>query len=172
MTDPIPDQVDALRALEARITALESREQIQALHASFVRDVADRRFSGLTAYFAPDASIDMRDHGAMHGVAAIDEHFSHMVAVPLVGASYVLTSPVVQVSGDRGSAKWTWHRFHSSAEVAGRRVRVWGVWEEGRYDCEYVRTAEGWKFASMKFRVVRPDADASVAIEHADGKSS
>jgi uncharacterized protein (TIGR02246 family) len=156
---PADEDVAALAALEARIDALESREAIEALHARFVRAVADREFDSLASYFADDATIDMRTHGPKTGAAAIAEHFEHMVTVPLVGAGYILSSPEIEVSGDTATGVWTWHRLHSSADIAGHPVRVWGVWEEGRYDCRYVREHGTWKFSSMRFRIVRPDAD-------------
>ena len=159
MSDPTPGQVDALRALEARIDALESRESIEALHARFVRAVADREFDDLASYFSADATIDMRTHGPKQGSAAIAEHFEHMVTVPLLGAGYILSSPEVTVSGDDADGRWTWHRLYSTADIAGRPVQVWGVWEEGRYDCRYVRVDGEWKFAYMRFRIVRPDPD-------------
>jgi hypothetical protein len=33
------------------------------------------------------------------------------------------------------------------------------VWQEGRYTCRYSKTADGWKFQAMHFRVVLPDPD-------------
>jgi uncharacterized protein (TIGR02246 family) len=159
MSGPSDKDVSALEALEARIDALESREAIEALHAHFVRAVADREFDSLASYFSADATIDMRTHGPKSGADAIAAHFEHMVTVPLLGAGYILSSPEVAVSGDTATGVWTWHRLHSSADIAGHPVRVWGVWEEGRYDCRYVREGGTWKFASMRFRVVRPDAD-------------
>ncbi len=159
MSAPTEQQLAALAALERRIDALESRESIEALHAHFVRAVADRQFSDLASYFTPDATIDMRTHGPKSGTAEIAAHFEHMVTVPLVGAGYILTSPEISVSGDSAIGIWTWHRLHSSAEIAGQPVRVWGVWEEGRYDCHYARVDGTWKFSYLRFRVVRPDAD-------------
>ncbi len=159
MSDPTNDQMAALAALEDRVYALESREAIEALHAHFVRAVADREFDDLVSYFAADATIDMRIHGPKSGTAEIAAHFEHMVSVPLLGAGYILTSPEITVAGDTARGVWTWHRLHSSADIAGRPVQVWGVWEEGRYDCRYVKVGDAWKFSYMRFRVVRPDAD-------------
>jgi hypothetical protein len=77
-----------------------------------------------------------------------------MAAQPLTGAGYVLSSPVVEVTGDHASGEWTWHRF-----AAG------GTWEEGRYRCAYRRTEDGWRFARLHFRVVLPHHDDSPADE-------
>ena len=145
--------------LADRLTDLEAISEIEAMHRTFVRAVADRQFTTLSAYFSEDATIDMRSHGPMHGGDAIREHFSHMGSVPLDGAGYLLSSPVVHVDSNTASADWTWHRFHSQAIVAGQTTRVFGVWQEGRYHCEYRRAGSSWLFTSMHFRVIRPDLD-------------
>ncbi|MGO4806131.1 nuclear transport factor 2 family protein [Arthrobacter sp. 2MCAF15] len=154
------EQIAALLALSSRVEDLESAEAIRNLHATFVRAVADRRFEILSRFFTSDATIDMRFHGEKRGSQAIAEHFDHMVNSPLEGASYLLSSPVISASGDEGTGTWTWHRFHSTANVAGRTVSSWGVWEEGQYRCRYRRGADGkWVFSEMRFRMVRPYAD-------------
>jgi ketosteroid isomerase-like protein len=152
---------DELAALRARVQALEDVESIKNLHRTFTRAVADRQFGSLSGFFTEDAVIDMRRHGEMHGRDAIKRHFDGMEAVPLRGAGWVLSSPVLDVSGDSASGEWTWHRFMADGVVAGRPVRVWGVWEEGRYWCSYRRTEDGWRFSRMRVRVVRPDHDDS-----------
>jgi uncharacterized protein (TIGR02246 family) len=145
--------------LTSRVADLEARAAIEDLHRSLVRAVADRRFTILADWFTDDAVIDMRSHGPKAGRSTIAEHFAHMDAVPLDGAGYILSSPVVTVTGDEAEGEWTWHRLHSTAIVAGRPVRVSGPWEEGRYSCTYRRVDGRWRFHRMRFRVVRPDLD-------------
>jgi ketosteroid isomerase-like protein len=150
---------EEMSRLRARLDALESAEAIKDLHRRFTRAVADRQFTELAEYFCSDGIIDMRRHGPISGRDAIARHFSGMGAVPLNGAGYALSSPVVDVDGDTASGTWTWHRFNSEATIGVKRVRVWGVWEEGRYRCTYRRVDGAWRFASMHFRVVLPDHD-------------
>ncbi|MEF2978558.1 nuclear transport factor 2 family protein [Subtercola sp. YIM 133946] len=159
MTDTVESLAQAVAALERRTENLESAEAVRALHATFVRAVADRQFDTLAGYFDSDAVIDMRTHGAKQGEAAIAEHFSHMVNSPLRGASYLLSSPVVTADGDEAVGRWTWHRFHTEA-YAGGDFPAHGIWEEGQYTCTYRRGDDGrWRFSAMRFRMVRPDAD-------------
>jgi ketosteroid isomerase-like protein len=139
-----------LASLGARLQSLEDVEAIKELHRRFTKAVADRRFATLSGYFTDDAVIDMRQHGETVGTDAIKQHFDGMEAQPLTGAGYVLSSPVVDVTGDTASGEWTWHRF------AAR-----GTWEEGRYRCAYRRTADGWRFSRLHFRVVLPEPDDS-----------
>jgi ketosteroid isomerase-like protein len=158
-----------LAELADRLCDLEAVTAIENLHRRFTVAVADRQFGGLSAYFTDAAVIDMRRHGEIRGRAAIKAHFDGMAAVPLTGAGYLLSSPVVDVAGDMATGEWTWHRFMADGTVSGRDVRVWGVWEEGRYRCSYQRTEQGWRFSRMHFRVVRPDHD-DVPAERSDDR--
>jgi ketosteroid isomerase-like protein len=155
---PVDPRQEIVR-LQARLDELESLQAIEDMHRSFTRAVADREFTGLAGYFCDDAVIDMRRHGPISGRDAIARHFAGMAAVPLSGAGYVLSSPIIDVGGDMASGSWTWHRFNAEAAIGTTRVRVWGVWEEGRYQCRYRRTDGVWRFARMHFRVVLPDHD-------------
>jgi ketosteroid isomerase-like protein len=148
-----------IAALADRVGRLEDVEAIIKLHHTFTRAVADRQFTTLADYFCEDAVIDMRRHGPMAGRSAIAEHFAGMAAVPLNGAGYALSSPVVDVEGDTATGTWTWHRFNADALVGTEHARRWGAWEEGRYRCHYRRVDGVWRFARMHFRVVLPDAD-------------
>jgi ketosteroid isomerase-like protein len=157
------EQLAELGRLDERVRELEALIDIEDLHRGFTRAVADRQFDTLSAYFTDDAVIDMRRHGETRGRDAIKGHFDGMAAVPLIGAGYLLSSPIVHVTDDVASGDWTWHRFIADGTAAGRPVRVWGVWEEGEYRCSYRRTEQGWRFSYMRFRVVRPEHDDSPA---------
>jgi ketosteroid isomerase-like protein len=159
MTETELEQMVA--ALCDRVGRLEDVEAVKKLHRRFTRAVADREFAELAGYFCHDAVIDMRRHGPISGRSAIAEHFAGMAAVPLSGAGYSLSSPVIEVDGETASGTWTWHRFNSEATIGAKQVRVWGVWEEGRYRCRYRRTNGVWQFSRMHFRVVLPDPDDS-----------
>jgi uncharacterized protein (TIGR02246 family) len=152
------DELQAqLASLGARLQSLEDLEAIKELHRRFTKAVADRRFGTLSGFFTDDAVIDMRRHGETVGRDAVKRHFDGMEAQPLTGAGYVLSSPVVEVTGDAASGEWTWHRFAPS-----------GTWEEGRYRCAYRRTEDGWRFSRLHFRVVLPDHDDSSLDEAGD----
>jgi uncharacterized protein (TIGR02246 family) len=152
------DELQAqLASLGARLQSLEDIEAIKELHRRFTKAVADRRFGSLSEFFTDDAVIDMRSHGETVGRDAIKQHFDGMEAQPLAGAGYVLSSPVVDVTGDEASGEWTWHRFAAH-----------GTWEEGRYRCSYRRADDGWHFSRLHFRVILPDHDDSAADEARD----
>jgi ketosteroid isomerase-like protein len=145
MTDELDAQLSALRA---RLQVIEDLEAIKSLHHRFTRAVADREFESLPEFFTDDAVIDMRRHGEARGIDSIRRHFAGMESAPVLGAGYVLSSPVLEVSGDSATGEWTWHRFSAD-----------GGWEEGRYRCTYRRAGGGWCISRMHFRVILPHHD-------------
>jgi hypothetical protein len=151
-----------LETLEARIARLEAEvtdlrvlkdvEEIKRFHRRYVRALADREFGTLLDFFDDAAVVDMRTHGEKRGKGQIAEHFAPLPGAIAEGSGYVLSSPVITVEGDRATGEWTWHRLLPPDASPGG-------WLEGRYRCAYVRRDGAWKFASMWFRVVLPEAD-------------
>jgi ketosteroid isomerase-like protein len=162
---------EQLADLSQRLRRLEDIEAITAMHHDYVRLLADLRFDELADHFTEDAVIDMRSHGPKHGRGAIAAHFSGMGDVVGGGNGYILTSPVIEVDGDRATGHWTWHRLQADFPDGSGTVRMWGRWQEGRYRCEYRRTEQGWLFSRMHFRVVLPDLDLEHDPEHDPSES-
>jgi ketosteroid isomerase-like protein len=171
-TDRRAELIGRLADLSVRLRDLRDLEEIESLHRSFTRAVADRRFGELAGYFTDDAVADMRSHRPVASRAAIERHFEGMAAAPVAGAGYILSSPAVEMHGDRAIGEWSWLRMYSDAQQGGRTVRLWGRWEEGRYRCEYRRTDAGWRFAYMHFRVVLPDRDPEFTDDSTNGKGA
>jgi hypothetical protein len=118
--------------------------------------------------FTTDAVVDLRHHGVRRGHAEIAELFGAMHAAGNPHDGYLLTSPVIDVQGEHATGLWTWHRQLCEFPVMGAVLRVYGPWWEGRYRCTYRRTDVGWKFSTMHFRLVQPDADrAEVVLDDA-----
>jgi ketosteroid isomerase-like protein len=149
----------SLQALGRRVARLESVAQIKRLHRTYIRQLADRHWDDMIANFTSDAVVDLRSHGARTGHEQIAELFARMHAAGNPHDGYVLSSPVVNVDGDTATGTWTWHRYLCEFPVMGAVMRVVGPWWEGRYHCTYRRESGRWMFASMRFRLVAPDAD-------------
>jgi ketosteroid isomerase-like protein len=157
MTD---DELEAqLVALRVRVQTLEDIESIKKLHRTYIRLLADRRWDDMLDMFTADAVVDLRHHGARRGRTQIAELFGTMYAAGNPHDGYVLSSPVIDVDGDRALGAWTWHRHLCEFPVMGALLRVYGPWWEGRYRCAYRRDEGRWKFATMHFRLVAPDRD-------------
>lgn len=161
-----------LADLSVRLKALRDLEEIESLHRSHTRAVAERRFDELSGYFTEDAVADMRSHRPVVGRAALERHFAGMAGAPLTGAGYILSSPTVEVRADCAVGEWSWLRLYSEVRHGGMAVRVGGRWEEGRYRCEYRRTDAGWRFTYMHFRVVLPDRDPEWSDDEPTGKGA
>jgi ketosteroid isomerase-like protein len=56
---------------------------------------------------------------------------------------HVVANPVVHVEGDRATGWW-----HVLVAVTGAEGAAWLA---GRYEDEFVRTADGWRFVSVRF---------------------
>jgi uncharacterized protein (TIGR02246 family) len=165
------EQIAELEALAVRLRQLAAVAEIEALHRRFTRAVADREFGALSEFFTDDAVIDMRRHGERRGRDAVKRHFDGMAAVPLLGAGYLLSSPIIEVTGEDAAGEWAWHRFGAGQATGGTTPAVppGFRWEEGRYRCSYRRTEGGWRFSRMRFRVVRPHHDDSPAVQGGGG---
>lgn len=153
-----------LAALERRLQTLEDVQQIQELQARYVRALGDREWETLLDCYARDAVCDVRLHGVLRG----REQIAKLVLEELPAAvrtrdGYILSSPMIEVDGDRATGEFTWHRHVCEFQTAFGTMRVWGPWSEGRYRCEYVREDGAWKVSYVWFRVIRPDSDDELA---------
>lgn len=138
---------------------LDDVEAIKSMHRQYLRCLAEGDFACMSSFFTDDAVMDLRAHGVDRGRAEIAAHFERMAEAPREGAGYLLTSPVIEVNGDRAKGIWTWHRHFADFPVQGGMMRAYGPWLEGRYRCEYARAGGVWLFSSVWFRVVLPEAD-------------
>ena len=151
--------LERLAAVERRAAALQDIEEIKQLHYTYIRQLADRDWSDMLQHFTDDAVVDLRHHGPKRGRAELEALFAAMHATGAPHDGYILSSPVIDVSGDRAHGVWTWHRHLCEFSAGGTTIRMYGPWWEGRYVTEYARVEGRWKFSSMRFRLVAPDPD-------------
>ncbi|WP_433664938.1 nuclear transport factor 2 family protein [Nocardia sp. CA-128927] len=141
----------------ARLQRLEDRELIQALHGAYVRHLADRQWDDMLALFSDDVVVDLGHDGIRRGRAEAAEMFDVIDSRGNPHAGYVLSSPVIDVTGDTATGVWTLHRLTCEVTEMGRPLRVYGPWTEARYACEYRRIGEQWRISNLRARVVLPD---------------
>lgn len=138
------------KTIEQRLQAIEDREEIIKLKARYV-NYNDGGWAGPT-HRAPEAIADMfvedgvwdgSPHvGRAEGRKAITELFRAFGAVPFI--IHYVTNPLIEVDGDRATGHW--HVLVTSTLPDGT-----AGWTLGIYEDEYVRTAEGWKFKTLRF---------------------
>jgi len=164
------DLIAAVRELQRKVDELESVKEIEQLQQQYVRDLADRNWTGVASAYADDAVCNIRLHGKHQGREAIAGMFkSDLDGVVTSRDGYVLSSPSITVSGDAAYGEWTWHRMQCEFRTSFGMMRVWGPWTEGKYKCHYARINGEWKIKDLWFRVLRPDSDDELAALPAGG---
>jgi ketosteroid isomerase-like protein len=147
MTDDELEQL--VSSLTEQVRRLEDAEQIKTLQRNYVRHLADGQWEAMLDAFTADAVVDLRQYGARHGRDERAQLFAAMRADSDPHDGYVLSSPVIEVTGDNATGLWTCHRH----------PRIHGAWSEGRYVCAYRKEAGRWRISHLHFRVVLPDRD-------------
>jgi uncharacterized small protein (DUF1192 family) len=134
-----------IEELERRLAVLEDIEEIKRLKAHYAALCDDHYNSdGIAALFTPDGVWDGGDLGRAEGRDAIRAFFVKAPkAFPF--AIHNVMNPIIEVSGD--SARGRWYLLQPMTMARGNQA----AWLAGRYDEEYVRTAEGWRFRRLKF---------------------
>ncbi|MFI7003394.1 nuclear transport factor 2 family protein [Nocardia sp. NPDC050175] len=151
------DLAGLIAVMSARLRRLEDIEQIQALHRSYVRYLADRRWDDMLELFTDDVVVDLGHDGVRRGREQVVELFGLIESRGNPHAGYVLSSPVIEVTADSATGVWTLHRHSCEFIEMGATVRVYGRWTEARYNCGYRRIGEEWQISRLQARVVLPD---------------
>lgn len=130
--------------LERRVRVLGDVEAIKRLKHRYP-DACDRGYDAdtLAALFAADAVWDGGLFGRYEGREAIRDFFRG-VSSDIVFAMYYMMNPIIDVDGDLATG--TWYLFQTCTFAEGN-TPIWGA---ARYDEEYVREADGWKFRNLR----------------------
>jgi ketosteroid isomerase-like protein len=128
--------------LAAKVQWLVDIEEIKQLKARYAAACDnDYEADAIAALFTDDAVWD----GGMMGYAksreGIREFFAN--ASSIVGfAVHGLSNPLIDVDGDVATGRWYLHQPMTVNDAC--------FWFCARYEDEYVRTAQGWKFQHVK----------------------
>ncbi|MGH1492550.1 MAG: nuclear transport factor 2 family protein [Acidimicrobiales bacterium] len=131
--------------LETRIARLEAAESIRILKAHYC-DLCDTGYDveALGSLFVEDATWDGGNLGTFEGLDAIKRFFGHMPKV-LRFAIHHVTNSAVDVADDALSATGTWYLLQSATTAASNEA----VWIAGRYQDEFVKVGDSWRFARI-----------------------
>jgi ketosteroid isomerase-like protein len=139
-----------MKTLEQRVQIIEDREAIAALQARYI-NLNDGGWDGPTHCF-PEAVGELfvedgvwagpETAGRAQGRAAIVALFHEFAAVPFI--VHYVTNPLIEIDGDTATGQW--HAIIASTMPGGD-----ALWTLGRYDNQYVRTADGWKYRTLNF---------------------
>jgi hypothetical protein len=128
---------------------LEDVHEIQKLKARYA-DAVDGGWTGVTphdaeavlALFAEDGAWDSGAFGGGQGHEGI-RNFMATGAAIMPFAFHHISNPLIEVEGDRATARW-----HAILAVTSDKEPLLHV---GIYDDRMVRTAEGWRFELLRF---------------------
>lgn len=132
-------------SVEARLARLEARTEIEELRANYCYHVDDADGEAFASLFAEDAVLDFGSAGRYAGREELREFVESVVPDHYAFIVHMVHNPVVEVDGDEATGRWY---FEAPATTAGGD----DVWIQGRYDDEYVRVDDVWRFAAVVAR--------------------
>ncbi len=136
-----------LRDISRRLQYLEDLEAIKSLHRDYVFWINSREWDKTAECFSEDAVALIFRHPLARGKEAIRSLFFDRIANVNSGKGrdgHFATLPVIQVDGDRARGHWMLYILIADP-VTGNALR----WTQGRYECEYVKVGERWKFSKL-----------------------
>lgn len=130
--------------LLARVQVLEDIEDIRKLKAAYCAACDDdHNGDAVAALFVPDGVWESGDSHCVGHDAMREFMFGIRNAGFMARSAHQVSNPVIEVDGDTATGAW---RFLMMYTVVGDESFMRII---GRYEDTYVRTAEGWRFASL-----------------------
>jgi len=134
----------ATEELERRIQILEDIESIKKLKAKYCYYADTGQFDELIALFAETAKLELGPIGAFEGKAVIDGFFRQGMKEDISFSMHTLHNPIIKVKGEQATGEW--YFFLPATHTKTNRA----IWMAGKYEEEYVKEAEEWKFSLIK----------------------
>lgn len=99
--------------------------------------------------FTEDASLDLVEAGLVHvhGHAAITDLFVNTLPPATKWMWHGFFNPLISIDGDKASGHWLLQAFSLTPDKPDGPTNA----TVGRYEEEYVRTANGWRTSKVKF---------------------
>lgn len=139
------------KTMEERIRIIEDREEILRLKARYC-NVNDGGWNGVPTHHDVEALVNMfvpegiwdggPQAGRAEGHDQIRGLFRRFGIVPFI--IHNVMNPIIDIDGD--TAHGDWH-----ALITATSPDRHALWTLGKYEEDYVRTAEGWKFKHLRF---------------------
>lgn len=127
-----------------RIEDIEAIKQLKARYAAFCDD--NYNPEGIASLFIDDGIWDGGDLGKAEGHAAIVKFFQ---AAPSAFsfAIHNVMNPIIEVDGDLATGRW----YLLQPLTRKSRNGETAMWLAGRYEDDYVRVGNQWKFKRLQF---------------------
>jgi hypothetical protein len=154
--------VSGTETVEVRLRQLQDLEDIKTLRHSYSygANIIDGKSGDLkefAALFASDGTFDV-GMGVATGPAEIEEMMKALTTQWKCAMHYML-NPVIKLHGDRAEGTFT----GLFAFVSDANPRP--IWLSNIYSDTYVRTAQGWRFQSVRIKTTfsPPEFEAAYA---------
>jgi len=150
--------------IEAKLLRLQDIEDIKTLRYKYAYEanIVDGQSGNLKSFavlFAKDGTFDV-GMGIATGPAEIERMMQSLTTQWQCAMHYML-NPIIQVHGDHAEGAFT----GLFAFVSDKNPRP--IWLCNIYSDTYVRTAEGWRFQSVKIKpTFSPPEFSEVYAEH------
>lgn len=155
-----------LEELEKSVKSLEDAVEIQNMHREYVTWLNNKQWDLMIDCFAKNAVAEIGLYGVQRGKEEIAKLFTEVIAKgELPKGRQIVDQPVITVEGDRAKGYWVMYRFFDTPSTPAPATQV-VKWEQGRYDCEYLREDGKWKFSHFKWTPIWPDADWFEQMSH------
>ncbi len=143
-----------LAEIEKRLKVIEDIEAIKQMHNEYLFFLNNCQWQAMADCFTENATASI--HEVRHGKKEILNLFTDVIAKLNTGRfrdAHFAVQPVITVDGDGAKSHWLIYIFIADPVTGNARK-----WVPGRYDCEYVREKDGWKFSSVTYTSPWPPA--------------
>jgi ketosteroid isomerase-like protein len=143
---------------EMRVT---DKEDIREMIARWSQTDADKDIEGFVALFTENGVYRGR-RGASEGREAIRKNITDRITLnpPDRKTMHLFCEGIIDVDGDRATAVFPYVGY---GRIGGSR---WEVMTIGRYHCELLRTAEGWRFNNIENRSIGEPGWPATVLHH------
>lgn len=127
-----------------RLRQLEDVQAIGNLKAAYCAACDDdHNGESVSHLFVPDGVWETSINGKHPGHAAIRAFFNDVRSSGRMSYStHMVTNQVINITGDEATGSWSFMMMYTSPN--GERYRIIGFYRD-----TFVRTADGWRFASL-----------------------
>jgi hypothetical protein len=143
-----------LEDIEKNVKALEDILEIENMHREYVTWFNSKQWDLMLNCFSETAITEMGLYGVQKGKWEITKLFREVFGKgkqPM--GRQIVDQPVINVEGDRAEGCWVVYRYYDAPATPAPATQV-VKWEQGRYDCEYVRKDGKWKFSRLQWTTI------------------
>ena len=152
-----------IEELELRMRRLEDIEQIKKLKARYCAYCDDNYDAeGIASLFTADGEWDGGALGKGVGHEGIKKFFRRAPSA-FTFAIHNVMNPIIEVNGDVATGRW----YLVQPLTRREDDKESAMWLAGRYEDDYVRAGDEWKFKRLKFITIflAPYADGWASKE-------